>query len=96
MFVLEIPVREESSSELVDAATFESMKRDGPKRLEGFELVFEGGSQSFLHKGTNDRWRDVLGAAELAEYDALVRRTCAPGLARWLERGRQGQDPRQL
>src|SRR5215468_3761384 len=37
---LEIPVREESWSELVDAATFESKKRDGPKLLEGFELVF--------------------------------------------------------
>ena len=93
---LEIPVREESWKELVSAATFESMKRDGPKLLEGFELIFEGGSKSFLHKGTNDRWRDVLRPDELAEYDALVRRTCTAQLARWLERGREGRDPRQL
>jgi aryl sulfotransferase len=93
---LDIPVREEVWGELVDAATFASMKRDGPKLLEGFELIFEGGAESFLHKGTNDRWRDVLGPAELADYDAAVRRTCTPALARWLEHGREGRDPRQL
>jgi aryl sulfotransferase len=93
---LEIPVREESWGELVSAATFASMKRDGPKLLEGIELVFEGGSRSFLHRGTNDRWRDVLGPGELADYDALVRRTCTPELARWLEHGREGCDPRAI
>ena len=92
---LEIPVHEETWRELVEAATFEAMKRDGPKLLEGFELIFEGGSQSFLHKGTNERWRNVLAPAELADYAARVRSTCTPELAQWLEHGRRGGDPRQ-
>jgi len=93
---LEIPVHEPTWGELVEAATFEAMRRDGPKLLEGFELIFEGGAQTFLHKGTNQRWHNVLRPAELAEYDALVRRTCSPDLARWLERGREGRDPRTI
>ena len=91
---LDIPVREDVWPELVEAATFAAMKRDGKKLLDGFEAIFEGGSDSFLHKGTNDRWRDVLRPDELEDYAALVRRRCSPALARWLERGREGRDPR--
>jgi aryl sulfotransferase len=48
---------------------------------------FEGGAESFLFKGTNGRWRDVLSAEEVAAY---VRRTAEilPAEAvGWLERG---------
>jgi aryl sulfotransferase len=93
---LGIPVREDVWPELVEAATFAAMKRNGKKLLDGFELIFEGGSESFLHKGTNDRWRDVLRPDELSDYAEVVRRRCSPALARWLEHGREGGDPRWL
>ena len=40
--------------------------------IGAFERNFVGGGESFLHKGTNGRWRDVLTADELARYDAAV------------------------
>jgi aryl sulfotransferase len=93
---LGIPVREETWPTLVDAAGFSAMKRDGPTLLEGIELLFQDGSASFLHKGTNQRWRDVLTPDELAGYAALVQQRCSPALAHWLEHGREGGDPRAL
>lgn len=93
---LGIPVNEDVWPGLVEAASFAAMKREGPSLLEGYELIFRGGSESFLHKGTNRRWCDVLTADELADYGALVRERCSPALAHWLEHGREGGDPRAL
>lgn len=80
---------------LVESAGFEAMKRDGEKLLPEMGMVFRGGAGTFLHKGTNERWREVLRPDELAQYTALVRRSVSPELALWLERGREGGDPRQ-
>jgi len=72
------------------------MKRDGAMLLPEVSLIFEGGAETFLHQGINDRWRDVLGAGELAQYDEVVARSFTPALARWAERGREGRDPRAI
>ena len=74
--------------QLVEAATFESMKRDGKTLLAHMEHLFERGHDSFLHKGINDRWREVLTQADLERYDNKVGALLSPGLARWLESGR--------
>ena len=81
--------------ELVDAAGFEAMKRDGPTLIPMAEAMWEGGSGRFLHKGTNGRWRDLFDASDLACYERRVAREFAPGLAAWLEGGRGvAGDPR--
>jgi aryl sulfotransferase len=59
------------------------------------DLIFEGGADRFLFKGTNDRWRDVLTVDDLALYEAAATRTLTPDLRRWLERGAaSGIDPK--
>jgi aryl sulfotransferase len=50
---------------------------------------FEGGAANFFYKGTNGRWRDVLTADELAQYEAKMT-TLDPGFRAWLEGGRSG------
>ena len=50
-------------------------------------MIFEGGADRFLYKGTNDRWRDVLTPEDLTLYEAAAARTLTPELKRWLERG---------
>ncbi len=49
--------------------------------------VMDSSGETFLHKGTNDRWRDVLTESELARYDAAVAKFLSPEQASWLERG---------
>jgi aryl sulfotransferase len=78
----------------VEGATFEAMKRDAETLLPEQGIGFEGGARSFIHKGTNDRWREVLGPEELAAYAAAVVRAVPPDCAAWLEGGRKAVDPK--
>jgi len=83
---LDLVVPEASWPAVVERCTFEAM-RARPDDLGPFELVFEGGAQSFLYKGTNGRWHDVLTAGELALYQEQVAKLLSADAARWLEQG---------
>jgi aryl sulfotransferase len=85
---LDIAVPADIWPTLVDAATFETMKRNGAALLPGASMRWDQGSDGFLFSGTNGRWHDVLNAGDIARYEARVRRELSPGLARWLENGR--------
>ena len=50
-------------------------------------MIFEGGIDRFLFKGTNGRWKGVLSDDDLALYEQAAT-TLEPGLRAWLERGR--------
>ena len=77
--------------------SFETMKAQGEAMLPELAVAFEGGSQRFIHKGTNGRWRDVLTPTDLARYDALVARKLSPTVAAYLANGRLAtDDPRRL
>jgi aryl sulfotransferase len=81
--------------ELVAAAGFEAMRRDGQQLLPTSGEQFQGGADRFLFKGTNGRWKDVLGADDLALYAERATAGLSPGCARWLEAGRAvAGDPR--
>jgi aryl sulfotransferase len=82
--------------ELVEAATFDKMKNEGAALLPGIEMAFKGGHQSFLNKGTNGRWRDVLTKDDVARYRERAAAELSPGLNDWLENGRKGGDPKKM
>ena len=73
---------------VVERCTFEKM-RAGEARMGKVDMIFKGGLQSFVFKGTNGRWRDVLTADELAAYDRRVADTLSPECAAWLAGGRR-------
>jgi aryl sulfotransferase len=76
---------------LVERCTFASMRARAAE-IGPFEDLFVGGAESFLYKGTNGRWRDVLTADELAAYDRAVAAWLTPDAARWLA-GRDAISP---
>ncbi len=55
--------------------------------IEELESFFDGGGKSFIHKGTNGRWRDVLSTEEIAACDEAAARNLTPECARWLRTG---------
>lgn len=71
---------------VVERCTFEAM-RARPDEIGTFSN-FEGGAPSFLFKGTNGRWRDVLTPAEVAAYQQRADGVLAADAVRWLEHGR--------
>ena len=80
---LDIPVDETRWPRQVAACTFDGMKARADE-IAPFEEHFVGGSDTFLYKGTNGRWRDVLTADEVATYDAEVARWMPPDCATWM------------
>src|SRR5581483_1996137 len=75
---LEIETPPALMAKLVEAATFEAMKRDGEALLPRIGEHFDKGPERFLHKGVNGRWKAFLTDEDLARYDALVRRKLSP------------------
>ena len=86
----EIAVAPDLWPTLVEAAGFDTMRRDGTVLLDRLADIFEGGSRRFFNKGTNQRWRGVFHEEDLALYDAKMRETLPPDCARWVAGGRAG------
>jgi aryl sulfotransferase len=84
---LDIAVGEEAWPGLVEAASFDTMKRQGDELMPGVMGMFEGGRERFFHKGETGRWRGIFRAEDLALYEALVAERLLPDCARWLEQG---------
>ena len=72
---------------VTSAVSFGRMREQGSVYVSGAEAMWKGGTSTFLYKGTNGRWRDVLSAEELALYDAACERTLSPDCRAWLENG---------
>ncbi|MEJ2748458.1 MAG: sulfotransferase domain-containing protein, partial [Anaerolineae bacterium] len=84
---LDIPVHEATWPALVDKMTFKSMKANADKVVPGSGDFLVGGAERFLNKGTNGRWRGILTAPELAQYEAAVQRQLTPDCRHWLKGG---------
>jgi aryl sulfotransferase len=74
--------------DLVAAADFTAMKRDGAALMPGAAAIWHGGSDRFLNRGTNQRWRGILSADDLVAYDAIAAAGMSPALRAWSEAGR--------
>ncbi|MCI0840805.1 MAG: hypothetical protein J4N64_03455, partial [Chloroflexi bacterium] len=52
--------------------------------------AFKGGAQTFMNKGTNGRWKNVLSPEDLSLYEDAVARILSPDCRQWLENGMLG------
>jgi aryl sulfotransferase len=85
---LEIQIPEESWPRLVDACTFATVKKN-PRAVtgDGIDVIFKGGPDTFINKGTNGRWRDVLTDKDLELYAEVIDKSLDEDCANWLEGG---------
>ncbi len=90
---LGIPVRDDVLERYVEAASFATMKAQGPLLVPHVQAAFERGSAAFFNRGVSARWRDELTEDDLALYEQNAARTLTPELRAWLEHGRHGFDP---
>ena len=51
---------------------------------------WEGGAQTFIHKGVNGRWSDMLSPGQSAAYEARALAELGQDCARWLATGEGG------
>ena len=45
--------------------------------------------KSFINKGTNGRWRDLLSADDIRKYESFAASRLTPDCAHWLATGEQ-------
>ena len=80
-------IDEERWSTIIDHCTFAYMKKNAAHVAPLGGAIFEGGAGVFINKGVNGRWRDVLTAADIADYERKAREELGETCAAWLASG---------
>jgi aryl sulfotransferase len=84
---LEIDIVEERWPLIVEHCSFDYMKRNAALSAPLGGSLWKGGASTFIHKGTNGRWRDVLSDEESRKYEDLAWLKLGDECARWLATG---------
>ena len=85
---LNIAVDPADFAAIVAHCRFDWMKRHAAQAAPLGGVFWDGGAQTFIHKGVNGRWRDVLAEADSARYEARARAELGAACAAWLAGGR--------
>jgi len=84
---LAIPIDESKFSAIVEHCSFAYMKANATKSVPLGGAFWDGGAQTFVHKGVNGRWRDTLTVADADRYEARAQAELGPECAEWLATG---------
>ena len=72
---------------IVTQCGFAYMKQHASKSAPLGGALWDGGAQTFINKGTNGRWREVLSADDIAKYERMAGESLSPACAHWLATG---------
>ncbi|MDA8052327.1 MAG: sulfotransferase domain-containing protein [Rhodospirillales bacterium] len=78
---------------IIAHCTFDYMKANAAEAAPLGGAFWEGGAETFIHKGVNGRWRETLTGADRRAYETMVEETIGTEGARWLARGRHAAMP---
>lgn len=74
-------------SKLVEAATFDSMKKNAERNAPDVGDGYRKDKAGFFHSGTSGKWIGKLTDTQIAAYDARMDALLTPDERRWLEGG---------
>ena len=81
---LDIPIDEARFPAIVEHCTFDYMKANATKSVPLGGAFWDGGAETFVNKGTNGRWHDVLTPEDNARYEAMAKAELGEACAAWL------------
>lgn len=84
---LDCDISEESWPTLVEHCSFDYMKANAVNVAPLGGAIFEGGASTFINKGVNGRWREILSRGEIAAYERMAVAELGPECAHWLATG---------
>ena len=87
---LGVPIDESNWDAIIEHCSFDYMKANATKSVPLGGAFWEGGAQTFVHKGNNGRWRDILTPEDSARYEAMVVAELGEECAHWLAMGQLG------
>jgi aryl sulfotransferase len=85
---LEIDVDDDKWNDILEHCSFDYMKNNSDKIVPLAGAVFNGGSKTFINKGTNKRWKDVLTKEDNERYEQMAKAQLGERAARWLATGK--------
>ena len=83
---LEIEIDPDNLPAILHHCSFDYMRALAVKKQD-MHFIFKGGGGTFINKGTNGRWREVLTPDDLDKFGRTVAANLTPECARWLETG---------
>lgn len=84
---LDIPIDEARFASLVEHCGFDYMKAHADRAAPLGGVLWEGGAKSFINKGTNGRWRELLTRKDVDAYEARALKELGADCAWWLASG---------
>lgn len=84
---LAIPVDQSKWEQILLHCSFEYMKANAAKSVPLGGAFWEGGAETFIHKGTNGRWREILSAEQIRQYEKRAMAELGAECAHWLASG---------
>lgn len=79
---------------ILEHTSFDYMKAHATQVAPLGGAIFEGGAETFINKGVNGRWREVLSAEESAAYERRAADELGAECADWLARGSRASSGR--
>jgi aryl sulfotransferase len=64
------------------------MKKHSTKSVPLGGAFWDGGSETFINKGTNNRWKDILPKEDSDRYEKISEHELGKEAARWLNTGK--------
>lgn len=84
---LDIDIDPDRVPAILDHCSFAWMKLNAARAAPLGGVCWDGGAETFIHKGTNGRWRDVLTTEDNMRYEARALAELGPEAAHWLGTG---------
>ncbi len=84
---LEIEIDPSKWDDIVKHCSFDYMKEHASDSVPLGGILWEGGAKSFIHKGTNDRWKDTLTSEDIRRYEQIAHEKLGPECATWMMTG---------
>jgi aryl sulfotransferase len=84
---LDIEIDESKWQDILEHCSFKYMREHAELSVPLGGAPWKGGAKTFIHKGTNGRWRDVLTEQDNQNYEATALEQLGPECARWLASG---------
>lgn len=85
---LGIAVTDDALPSILHALDLPTMREQEGRRNPAFQALWKDGAQTFFHKGTNGRWREVFSVEEVRLYEEKAAQVLTPHCRAWLEQGR--------
>ncbi|MBL4783680.1 MAG: sulfotransferase domain-containing protein [Porticoccaceae bacterium] len=89
---LDIPIDETKWSKIVEQCGFDYMKKNAVKSVPLGGAFWDGGAETFIHKGINGRWRDILSEQDVLLYENKAAEELGAECAHWLATGQMSSN----